>query len=320
MSSPFELCFVALIVTVFTNEVVNGQQDLIRGKPISNVACDRIASQGVLNCMQTYFPGSILSAFNPNGGSGRNSDVCCRYSKYNACIAGLQTGLRLAMERERCSRAYAAKIIRSTGESALGIPLKSYCGTAADGKSRCPPSRTTSKPRKQSSSSNRKPTKRRPTQDQLDPLGLGSASGSGLGSGLDRNNIFNRGTGSHGADNPLTAIGDTINRGIDTIGQGISSILNTGTAALGGATGGVGGGGGRIFESPLSHIGSVFQNGRDTLQRGTSGLLNGGKPNKRTDSSALGGFGSPLDGFLNNGRDTIGNGASGILGGADIFG
>ncbi|XP_054153471.1 uncharacterized protein LOC128952153 isoform X2 [Oppia nitens] len=285
MSSPFELCFVALIVTVFTNEVVNGQQDLIRGKPISNVACDRIASQGVLNCMQTYFPGSILSAFNPNGGSGRNSDVCCRYSKYNACIAGLQTGLRLAMERERCSRAYAAKIIRSTGESALGIPLKSYCGTAADGKSRCPPSRTTSKPRKQSSSSNRKPTKRRPTQDQLDPLGLGSASGSGLGSGLDRNNIFNRGT-----------------------------------AALGGATGGVGGGGGRIFESPLSHIGSVFQNGRDTLQRGTSGLLNGGKPNKRTDSSALGGFGSPLDGFLNNGRDTIGNGASGILGGADIFG
>ncbi|CAG2175502.1 unnamed protein product, partial [Oppiella nova] len=209
-------------------------------------------------CPKSYSTRIIMSIGNSVGAPVRL--MCDRYSKYRACISGLHAGFTIAMERERCPKSYTSRVIKSYGESVIGLPLNQICGTAADGKSRCPPSRG-SKPKKKG---NQKP-KRAGSQEPVDPSGaLQPISG-----------ILNRGTGGLGGGDPFGGVGSVFQRGTDTIGQGASGILGRGAGGLGaanplGAVNPLG------AANPFGGVGSLFQTGVDTIGQGASSLFGGG--------------------------------------------
>ncbi|CAG2101750.1 unnamed protein product, partial [Medioppia subpectinata] len=268
--------------------------------------CDAIVTAGVFNCMENYLPRNILSGFTGgSGGSGGNTDICCRYSKYRACISGLNAGLRIAMEQERCpSKSYTSRVIRAYGDSVIGAPLKSVCGTAADGKSRCPPNRT-SKPKKRKTGAKPKP----------------SAGSRRNGGGIDSQfpvNQFNPLGGQDllGGGNPLGGIGSVFQRGTGTLGQGATSLFNQGAGAVGGATNPLA----NPLGNPLGHLGGMFQSGVDKVGQGASSIFGGvlgGGGGKRGSANA----GNPITDLFKQGSDTLAQGASTILGGGGgLFG
>lgn len=127
------LLLVYIVVEIKCQNIFSGLQG-IDSLPVIG-ACDRIASRGAMNCMENFLPSRTLSGLS-NGRA--NSGVCCSYSKYRACIAGLHDGLRIAMEREKCPRSYSTRIIKSLGDSLVGAPLKTMCGSSETSKCKSP--------------------------------------------------------------------------------------------------------------------------------------------------------------------------------------
>ncbi|CAG2165660.1 unnamed protein product [Oppiella nova] len=212
---------------------------------------------------------------------------------------------RNCMERERCPKSYTSRVIKSYGESVIGLPLNQICGTAADRKSRCPPSRG-SKPKKKG---NQKP-KRAGSQEPVDPSGAFQPV----------RGIFNSGTGGLGGGDPFGGVRSVFQRGTDTIGQGASGILNRGAGGLGGANplGAVNPLG---ATNPFGGVGSLFQTGVDTVGQGTSSLFGGGAGGSGSRRSGANGADNPIGGLFKQGAGTLGQGASSIFGGAqNLFG
>jgi len=86
--------------------------------------CDRIAYQGVSNCMSNFRPSNVARG------------QCCAWRKYRACINGLRDGIRIAARAERCpSHSFSRATVNRISDGLVGWPL-SQCGSNPCGKSK----------------------------------------------------------------------------------------------------------------------------------------------------------------------------------------
>ena len=148
------------------------------------------------------------------------------------------------MEREKCPKSYSTKIIKSMGDSFVGLPLKSFCG-GADGRSKCP-KRGNTKPK------NPKPAKRTPNrreESQSDPIGSAFQPIGDIFGG--RNSNRREGGSSDPIDSAFKPIGDIFG------GRNTNRDNN------------------RNDPSFLGPVGDVFNRGRETFEQGASSILGG---------------------------------------------
>ncbi|KAJ6219119.1 hypothetical protein RDWZM_004931 [Blomia tropicalis] len=94
-----------------------GGSSLIHSVPLVG-SCDRIAYQGIGNCMTNFRPSTV-------GTKGQ----CCAWRKYKACINGLRSGVRIAAQAQQCPKhSFSRSTINRISDQMAGFPL-SQCGS-----------------------------------------------------------------------------------------------------------------------------------------------------------------------------------------------